>query len=98
MLGVLLAQEKTKRPVLVYLGIEIDSVCQLCRLPQDKLQKLVGFISLVLAKKKVTLHELQQLAGHLNFKSLLHLEGRLSIVSVMLWWVFVSQITGHRLP
>lgn len=68
-LGVPLAHEKTEGPVtkLTFLGIEIDTVREVCCLPQDKLDKLRSLIGSALGKRKVTLLALQQIAGHLNF-------------------------------
>ncbi|XP_061466237.1 uncharacterized protein LOC133377049 [Rhineura floridana] len=68
-LGVPLAAEKTEGPstAITFLGIEIDTVAQCCRLPQDKLGALREKISEVVSSNKVTLATLQRLAGQLNF-------------------------------
>ncbi|XP_061488169.1 uncharacterized protein LOC133387438 [Rhineura floridana] len=68
-LGVPLVAEKTEGPstTLTFLGIDIDTVAQCCRLPPNKLVALKGKISEVVGAKKVTLATLQQLAGHMNF-------------------------------
>ncbi|XP_061485677.1 uncharacterized protein LOC133386068 [Rhineura floridana] len=68
-LGVPLAMEKTEgpAPVLTFLGIEIDSGKQCCRLPQNKLLILHDKIKEVTGVRKVFLSTLQELAGHLNF-------------------------------
>ncbi|XP_060110783.1 vomeronasal type-2 receptor 26-like [Heteronotia binoei] len=68
-LGVPLAPEKTEGPgtVLTFLGIELDTVRQFSRLPEDKRVSLLARIRAVVVKRKVTLLELQQLVGHLNF-------------------------------
>ncbi|XP_054835512.1 uncharacterized protein LOC129329840 [Eublepharis macularius] len=68
-LGVPLAEEKTEGPSprLTYLGIELDSVAGLSRLPADKLARLRDLLTGTLARKKCTLRELQSIIGHLNF-------------------------------
>lgn len=68
-LGVSLAHEKTESPSteLTFLGIETDTVQQCCRLPVDKLAKLSVLVAKCLAKSKLSLLELQQLAFHLYF-------------------------------
>lgn len=68
-LGVQLAYEKSEGPtsVLTFLGIEIDTVCQLFRLPADKLENLRAPIDRAVTWNTVTLLELQDLTNHLNF-------------------------------
>ena len=68
--GVPIADEKTEGPctVLVFLGLELDSVLMQVRIPMDKVQKLVDQILAVLEhNSSVTLKELQSLLGSLNF-------------------------------
>ncbi|XP_060071013.1 uncharacterized protein LOC132550928 [Ylistrum balloti] len=67
-LGVPIAEDKTvlSSPVLVFLGLEIDSVKRI-KIPIDKLQALASLLHGVRVKKKVTLKKLQSLAGSLNF-------------------------------
>lgn len=67
--GVPLAEEKTVGPVTVlsFLGIELDSVSMVFRLPPDKLARLLTTIEEVLLKKKITLRQLQSLLGLLAF-------------------------------
>lgn len=68
-LGVPLAHEKAEGPLtdLTFWGIEIDTIQQLGRLPGEKLTRLKGLVSRALAKHTLSLLDLQQLAGHLNF-------------------------------
>ncbi|XP_070586874.1 uncharacterized protein [Erythrolamprus reginae] len=68
-LGVPLAHEKTEGPTtrLTFLGIEVDSVAQTCRLPEDKLVRLRDTVRVVRAARRVTLRQVQELAGLLNF-------------------------------
>lgn len=68
-LGVPLAQDKTEGPTtrLCYLGIQLDSVAGTSSLPDDKLLALQALITMMRARAKCTLKELQSLVGHLNF-------------------------------
>lgn len=68
-LGVPLASNKTVGPthVLVYLGLEIDTLEMCVRIPFDKLQFLRVLLLAYLDRKSITLKELQSLAGSLNF-------------------------------
>jgi hypothetical protein len=52
---------------ITFLGIELDTVKQEARLPQDKLSKCLEIICEFLHRKKGTLKELQFLCGLLNF-------------------------------
>ncbi|KAM9330484.1 uncharacterized protein PAF06_014162 [Gastrophryne carolinensis] len=67
--GVPVAHDKTEGPatVMKFLGIEIDTVGRVCRLPRDKIEDLVGGLEGALGVKKVTLVQLQSLLGKLNF-------------------------------
>ena len=55
--------------LLTFLGLLIDTIAQRISIPVDKLNKALGLIDHVLNKKncKMTLHQLQQLTGFLNF-------------------------------
>ena len=68
-LGVPLAPDKTEGPAtrITFLGIELDSRAGVCRLPECKVRELRECIENLLASKKATLLELQQLVGRLNF-------------------------------
>ena len=68
-LGVPLAEEKTESPatVITFWGIELDSIQQSSRLPDSKLLDLRIRIRNLLQHTKVTLKELQEVAGQLNF-------------------------------
>ena len=68
--GIPLAEEKIEGPttVLIFLGLEIDSVLMQVRIPLEKIKVLVEQIQLILQHKhSVTLKELQSLLGSLNF-------------------------------
>ena len=68
-IGIPLAIEKTEGPVtrLIFLGLELDSDLQVVRVPQDKVLTLRTLISNMLVKNKVTLKQIQQLIGSMQF-------------------------------
>ena len=68
-LGVPLAVDKTVGPStkVTYLGIEIDSVAQSVKLPDDKYSKLMSLLQDWTVKKKCTKRELLSLIGSLSF-------------------------------
>lgn len=70
-LGVPLAEEKTLGPAttLNFLGLEIDTIEMIVRIPSEKLTKLHIQLSKMLNRKKTTLVDLQSLTGLLNFCS-----------------------------
>ncbi|KAM3912164.1 uncharacterized protein RB166_020655 [Leptodactylus fuscus] len=67
--GVPLSPEKTVGPttVLSFLGIELDSISMVFRLPGDKLERLTDLLRGFLAVSKVTLKQMQSLLGLLVF-------------------------------
>ncbi|XP_070608807.1 uncharacterized protein [Erythrolamprus reginae] len=77
-LGVPLASEKTEGPAtrITFLGIELDSEEQSSRLPLEKLVKIKRKLDEVLGCRKVTLRQLQELAGILNFACRVVVPGR----------------------
>lgn len=68
-LGVPLALEKTEGPteVLVFLGLELDSVKMEVRIPLAKIEELVSKIKEMLSKSKAKVKDIQSLIGSLNF-------------------------------
>ena len=66
-MGVPIAHEKTEGPktIIEYLGLTIDTDIFLNKIPIDKIVELKLNLLFVLNKKKVTLKELQSLAGSL---------------------------------
>lgn len=76
--GVPLAEEKTVEPteVLIFLGIEFDTINMIMRLPEDKLIELKARISYCLGRSKITLRDLQSLIGILNFACQVIVPGR----------------------
>lgn len=67
--GVPLAEEKTIGPscIITFLGLEIDTIEMVIRIPQEKLFEVRQKLQTILNKKKTTLKELQSLVGLLNF-------------------------------
>ena len=68
-LGVPIASSKTVGPtqVLVYLGLDTDTLEMYVKVPFVKLQALRDLLLSFLGRKKITLKELQSLSGSLNF-------------------------------
>ena len=64
-----MAEEKTEGPMpnITFLGIELDTCHQYCKLPDKKLVDLQAGLGHLLRQKKATLRELEETAGHLNF-------------------------------
>ena len=85
-INVPLAPEKTFYPsqTIQFLGIEVDSVKQEIRLPQDKLDKCKSVIKTLLTKDKCSLLELQSLLGLLSFACIVVVPGRAFLESIRL--------------
>ena len=68
-LGLPLAEEKMEGPAtsLMFQGIHLNTVQQTSKLPESKLADLKMWIALLLQRKKVSLQELQEIMGHVNF-------------------------------
>ncbi|XP_071950801.1 uncharacterized protein [Antedon mediterranea] len=77
-LGVPIKDSKTVFPttVIVIYGIEVDSVSMECRLPMSKITKTITKINQFLARKKVTLRDMQSMVGLLNYACSVVLPGR----------------------
>lgn len=68
-LGVPLAEDKTVGPTtcLTFLGLEIDTIEMLVRVPYPKCVELQNLLKQLFPLKKVTLKQLQSVLGKLNF-------------------------------
>ena len=68
-MGIPLSQEKTIGPssIIIFLGLEIDSINMVIRIPQDKLRETKQKLVYIFQCKKVSLRNLQSLVGLLNF-------------------------------
>ena len=77
-LGVPLAPDKVVGPtqVLVYLGIEIDTVMGVARLPRDKLDRAQKLVAQWGGKRTATKRDLLELIGFLGFASKVVKPGR----------------------
>lgn len=77
-LGIPIASEKTEWPTtrIIYLGLEIDSIEMVIRMPTEKIRDIVLKIETVMQGKKVTLRVMQQLIGVLNFANRVIVPGR----------------------
>ena len=69
MIGMPIALEKTTEPqqVITFLGIELDSVQQVARLPVGKIEKYTNKILAILQAKEITLSALKSVIGNLSF-------------------------------
>jgi hypothetical protein len=69
--GVPLADNKTVEPteVLIFLGIEFDTINMVMRLPDEKLIELRNKIESCLACTKISLRDLQSLIGSLTLRA-----------------------------
>ena len=78
-LGVPLAPDKVCGParILTFLGIEIDSIQRIARLPDDKFTALLTLIDSWRDKHSCTKRELLSLIGHLSFAAKVVKPGRL---------------------
>lgn len=76
--GIPIAPEKTTGPsqVLTFLGIEIDSIEMVVRLPEDKVIKCRTLVDKCLQKEKIKLRDLQVVIGSLNFACSVVVPGR----------------------
>lgn len=77
-LGIPLSAKKTVGPTtcLEYLGVILDSERMECRLPDDKVDRIIQFIERFLRKRSVRKRELLQLLGHFNFAARVIIPGR----------------------
>ena len=55
------------RTVLVFLGLMIDTIEQVVRIPKEKIDKALAMTEELLVKKKGTVLQIQKLCGTLNF-------------------------------
>lgn len=77
-MGFPIASEKTVWPTtrIVYLGLELDSIEMVVRMPIEKIDELISKIQFVQNAKRVTLKVMQQLIGSLNFATRVIVPGR----------------------
>ena len=73
-----IAADKTMGPeqVLPFAGIELNTVLMQASLPIDKLEKCRNLLTLTLGKNKISLKEIQELTGLLNFCCVVVYPGR----------------------
>lgn len=97
-MGVPIKQEKTEsaRQVIVFMGLELDSITMEARLPQDKLSKLRSLLLYHTGRRKITLKDLQSLIGLLNFCCSVVIPGRCFLRRLINLTVKVSKPT-HRI-
>ncbi|XP_053405702.1 uncharacterized protein LOC123536155 isoform X1 [Mercenaria mercenaria] len=68
-MGVPVNDEKTEGPTtkMVYLGLEIDTIKGIIKIPKDKIETAKILLTEAFHSKKITLKKLQSLVGLLNF-------------------------------
>ena len=96
-LGIPVAHDKTvpPTPVLVFLGIEIDAVAQVIRLPKVKLDELLSELDKWSFKKKCTKRELLSLIGVLSFTAKVVKAGRTFLRRLIDLSTVVSSLGHH---
>ena len=84
-LGFSIAWDKVEGPTksLVFLGVQIDSVKACLELPPDKLIKFSRLIKDTLSQKRISLKQLQVLAGKLNWAAAVVRGGRVYLRRVI---------------
>ena len=90
-----LAKDKTMGPtqVINFLGYEIDTLSEVIRLPQEKLDKCMSIIRNLLNRNKCTLRDLQSLLGLLNFACAVIVPGRAFLQR--LYWLTIGIKKPH---
>ena len=93
-LGVHLAPEKRDgpSPVLIFLGIIVDTLTGELRLPPEKLQRLIDAITTWLVKKACTCRELESLIGTLHHACKVIRPGR----SFLRWAISLHSIAKQK--
>ena len=96
-LGIPISHDKTVPPssVLIFLGIEIDTVEQIIRLPRDKFLELISTLNQWSLKKKCTKRELLSLIGVLSFASKVVKSGRTFLRRLIDLSTVVSHLHHH---
>ena len=89
-----IAYEKTTRPdtIIIFLGIELDSVGMTARLPDDKLVKYQGIVQVMLEAESLSLKELQSAIGNLMYATCIIAPGRAFLRRLY------SLVCGHTNP
>ena len=96
-LGVPLAPDKIEGPsqTITYLGIEIDTIAQVCRLPADKLTKIVDELNSWRQRSSVTKRELLSLIGVLSFATKVVKPGRIFLRRLITCSTTVTSLHHH---
>ena len=96
-LGVPIAEDKLKGPsqCITFLGIEIDSLAMVCRLPSDKLSALSFLLCLWQDRRKCTKRELLSLIGSLSFACKVIKPGRIFLRRLINLSTKVSKLSHH---
>jgi hypothetical protein len=75
--GIPMVVEKTETgPILIFMGITLDTIAMESRLPDEKVERCTKLLKEFQKAKKVSVRELQSLAGLLNFACSVIVPGR----------------------
>ena len=94
-IGVPISQEKTVWPTttIEFLGVILDGEKRLIRIPKDKKDRAVNMLLKMVTSRKATVHELESLAGYLNFLNKAIFPGR---AFTRRMYAKFSNISQHR--
>ena len=96
-LGVPISEDKLEGPsqCITFLGIEIDSITMVCRLPVSKLSALSKLVYQWICRKKCTKVELLSLIGSLSFACKVVKPGRIFLRQLINLSTTVSKLHHH---
>ena len=96
-LGVPIEPDKTEGPAIriTFLGMEIDSVARIIRLPDDKLTRLRSLLTDWSGRKALTKRELLSLIGHLQHASQAVHQGRSFLRRLINLSTVVKKLDGY---
>ena len=97
-IGVATAIEKTEfaTPVLGFLGLTLNGTNRTLMVPDDKKYKTLNTLKSFIHRKKATVKELQQLAGHLNFLNRAIVPGRTFTRRMYSKFAHITDLSGNK--
>ena len=84
--------------VMVFLGIEVNSILLTLKIPGDKMQEILNILELWHNKQFCTIKEVQSLAGLLNFASRCVRSGRVYLSRILNFLREMPNTGTHRIP
>ena len=99
-IGLKEAVEKTVPPctVMVFLGIEVNSITLTLSIPLDKWNEIQGLLKTWIGKKSTNLKEVQQLAGLLNFACCCVKSGRVYLARILNFLRSLPKKGSRKIP